>query len=98
MYPGLSISRSIGDLIAHKVGVTSQPNVSIVDLKQEDKFLVVGSDGIWDYVSPEDMVDLLNEYSFRDSGMATELICQKVKDACAIDKLDDMTVIISIIN
>lgn len=29
MYPGLSISRSLGDILAHHIGVTSEPNVKI---------------------------------------------------------------------
>lgn len=29
MYPGLSTSRSLGDLLAHHIGVTSEPNIKI---------------------------------------------------------------------
>jgi hypothetical protein len=32
MYPGLSTSRSLGDVLAHHIGVTSEPNVKVVDL------------------------------------------------------------------
>ena len=32
MYPGLSTSRSLGDLLAHHIGVTSEPNIKIMDI------------------------------------------------------------------
>jgi hypothetical protein len=32
MYPGLSISRSLGDILAHHIGVTSEPKVKVVDI------------------------------------------------------------------
>lgn len=47
MYPGLKVSRTIGDLISHQIGVISQPNTQIVDFKPNDKLLVVGTAGLW---------------------------------------------------
>ena len=31
-YPGLSTTRSLGDLLAHHIGVTSEPSVRIVNM------------------------------------------------------------------
>ena len=97
MYPGLSTSRSLGDLLAHKIGVTSEPNIKIVNLGPNDKFIAMGSDGIWDNIGYEDVLDIVNEYGLRDPGMSSEYICSKVKDICVSDNslLDDMTIIIS---
>lgn len=33
MYPGLTISRSLGDLIAHQIGVTSEPEFVSYELQ-----------------------------------------------------------------
>jgi len=30
MFPGISISRSLGDFMAHKIGVTSEPTTGLV--------------------------------------------------------------------
>ena len=32
MYPGLTITRSLGDLLAHHIGVTSEPDVKVHDI------------------------------------------------------------------
>ena len=48
--PGLAMSRSAGDLIASQVGVSSQPDVTIHDLTPIDKFLILASDGLWEFL------------------------------------------------
>jgi hypothetical protein len=34
-FPGLSTSRSLGDLLAHHIGVTSEPSVRIINLSKQ---------------------------------------------------------------
>jgi len=31
-YPGLSMTRSLGDLLAHHIGVTSEPTVRVINM------------------------------------------------------------------
>ena len=50
MEPGLALSRTLGDKMAHKVGVISTPEVRRHQIREEDKFVIVGSDGLWDKV------------------------------------------------
>jgi len=61
MYPGLKVTRTIGDLIAHQIGVTSEPNTRVINISSNDKFLVMGTDGLWDFLSPEALVRHLNQ-------------------------------------
>jgi hypothetical protein len=35
MYPGLSTTRSLGDLLAHQIGVTSEPSIKIMNITKE---------------------------------------------------------------
>lgn len=37
------------------VGVIPKPDVSIVELGPEDTCLVLGSDGVFDYMSPDEV-------------------------------------------
>ena len=46
--PGLAVARSIGDLVAHEVGVSCEPEVFEKELDSDDHFIIIGSDGIWD--------------------------------------------------
>jgi len=49
--PGLAMTRSIGDGIAKDIGVTAEPEIKSYFITDEDKFLLVASDGIWEYIS-----------------------------------------------
>jgi len=54
--PGLAVARSIGDIVAHEVGVSCEPEVFEKVLDSADHFIVVGSDGIWDSMSSCEVV------------------------------------------
>lgn len=49
------MSRSLGDRVAHSVGVSSAPEVMEFHLKREDKFIVIASDGVWEFLSNEEV-------------------------------------------
>lgn len=51
--PGLAMSRSIGDMLAHMVGVSTDPEVMRFELGPEHKFIVIASDGVWEFLSNE---------------------------------------------
>ena len=60
--PGLAMSRSFGDEIARKVGVFAEPEVKIFPFLEEDKFIVIASDGLWEYVSNDEVIEIVSEY------------------------------------
>ncbi|MCQ2821310.1 MAG: protein phosphatase 2C domain-containing protein [archaeon] len=43
--PGLAVARSIGDVVAHEVGVSCEPEVFEKELDADDHFIIIGSDG-----------------------------------------------------
>jgi protein phosphatase 2C len=58
---GLSVSRSIGD-IDTKPYVSHLPEIFDYDLNEDDKFLIIGCDGVWDVLNNQDAVFfVLNE-------------------------------------
>ncbi|OMJ80291.1 hypothetical protein SteCoe_19496 [Stentor coeruleus] len=57
--PGLAMSRSIGDLIAGQVGVSHIPEVIVHEFDQSDKFIIIASDGIWEFISSEECVQMI---------------------------------------
>jgi len=52
-FPGLAMSRSLGDSCLDDIGVLPVPEVTIRALKPKDRFLVVASDGVWQVMSNE---------------------------------------------
>lgn len=61
-YPGLAMSRSLGDQVAHSVGVISIPEIQQFILEEEDKFLVIASDGVFEFLSNEDIANIIMPY------------------------------------
>lgn len=54
--PGLAMSRALGDALAHRVGVSAVPDVSTHELGPTDRFLILASDGVWEFITNEEAV------------------------------------------
>lgn len=59
--PGLNMSRSLADTLAHKVGVSSEPEIMIADLDATSRFLVVASDGLLEFMAPDEVMEMLKQ-------------------------------------
>lgn len=57
----LAITRAMGDHQFKKDGLSAKPSVSKYVLRPFDKYLVVASDGIWDFLPEEDTVALCKD-------------------------------------
>jgi serine/threonine protein phosphatase PrpC len=88
--PGLAMSRSIGDDIAKSVGVCSNPEFNSRTLTKFDHFLIIASDGVWEFIDSQEAVQIVG--SMLDSG----------KEAYAWSRIDggvdDITVLVVFIN
>ena len=60
--PGLAMTRSFGDTIAHSVGVISEPEIKRYDFTGNEKFIIIASDGIWEYISSEECVNIVKKF------------------------------------
>lgn len=47
------MSRSFGDRVAHSVGVSAEPETFEFSLGMNDKFIVIASDGVWEFMNNE---------------------------------------------
>ena len=45
------MSRSFGDMMAKRVGVIDEPEIIIEKINSNSRFIVVASDGVWEYLS-----------------------------------------------
>ncbi len=66
-FPGLAMSRSIGDLKIKTFGVIPHPGISEYDLNNLTKYIVICSDGVWDQLSNEIVKDLGKNYYVEDN-------------------------------
>ena len=56
--PGLAISRSFGDTVAAQVGVMAEPVVRTFALTRDVRFLILATDGLWQFMTSQEAVDL----------------------------------------
>ena len=56
------MSRSIGDLVAGSVGVIPDPEILEYTTIPDDKFLVIASDGVFEFLANEDVVRTVVPY------------------------------------
>ena len=57
-FPGLAMSRSLGDYVAHQYGVSSEPELTEYNIQPQDEFLIVASDGVWEFLTNQEVIDI----------------------------------------
>lgn len=62
--PGLAMSRSLGDAIAHTAGVSSTPEIHEYDIEEgKDMFLILGTDGLWEFITDDEAAEIADRES-----------------------------------
>lgn len=59
MYPGTAFTRSLGDSIAESIGVVANPEIVVLELTQDHPFFVIASDGVFEFLSSQAVVDMV---------------------------------------
>ena len=98
VYPGIAMSRSIGDFIATKLGVIPEPKFIEEKIDKDCKFIVVASDGVWEFLDNETVKNMvLPFYEKNDpAGACKELIKKSTEFWNQEDiVVDDITVVIA---
>ncbi|KAG6414606.1 hypothetical protein SASPL_121979 [Salvia splendens] len=102
----LDISRAIGgvefkssiSLPPEEQMVIADPEVKTVEFTNEDEFIVIATDGIWDSMSSQEVVEFIHEQLQHESKLSS--VCEKVLDWCLAptnkvgDGCDNMTMIL----
>ncbi|XP_065848477.1 probable protein phosphatase 2C 60 isoform X2 [Euphorbia lathyris] len=102
----LNLARAIGDmefkqnkfLPAEKQIVTANPDINTVELCDDDEFVVLACDGIWDCLSSQQLVDFIHEQLLTETKLS--VVCERVLDRCLApstaggEGCDNMTMIL----
>jgi len=96
---GLAMTRSIGDHSLKKSGVIANPVVTQYRLDNEDKFIIVASDGIWEFMSSSEAIHIVQQCFEKGKGASdacNELISVAMKKwkEEEDDYRDDITAIV----
>jgi len=97
----LALSRAFGDDVVRPIGVNSEVELSVVRLGTDDAFVIVASDGLWEFMGSQEVVDMVGE--MRDQGMGGQEVSEAlVRKAAGLwadreDVVDDITVGVAIL-
>ena len=62
-YPGLAMSRSIGDYVAKSLGVINEPDIYEINIvKNNVNAIILSSDGLWDVINYNQLEKIMLEY------------------------------------
>jgi serine/threonine protein phosphatase PrpC len=95
--PGLAMTRSFGDRVAATVGVMSEPEIKEFTYEEGDKFMIIASDGIWEFISSQECVDIIkNFYDKNDLKGCCEYLYQESSKRWLKEEevIDDTTLIL----
>ena len=59
IYGVLMLSRCFGDWNIKNYGVSCEPHIAKIELNEDDLYLVIASDGVWDYMKDEEFKVLM---------------------------------------
>lgn len=59
-----------------RVGVTSEPECTVRELMPVDKFMILASDGVWEFIESQDAVDIVGNCETVEEG------CRQVRKCC----------------
>ena len=93
-FPGCAFTRSLGDLLADRIGVYAEPEILTTEVTRNDEILVIASDGIFEFLTNQGVIDICAK-------------CESPSEACELlvkesysqwlrfeDRTDDITVIV----
>ena len=83
---GLNLSRAIGDhaykkksaLPAEEQAITALPDIRTLTLDDQDEFMIIACDGIWNFMSSQDVIDFVRH---RLDKKTLSQICEEVSFA-----------------
>jgi len=84
------VTRSLGDADLRATGVLAAPEITTHELGEEDEFVILASDGLWDKLSNEDAVALVHDTVKEPDMAATRLATEALTRGAA----DNITVVV----
>ncbi|KAI3746030.1 hypothetical protein L6452_08445 [Arctium lappa] len=93
--PGLAMARAFGDFCLKDFGLISVPEVSYRRLTEKDEFIVLATDGIWDVLTNEEVINIVAsaESHSRAAQAVVESAVRAWRHKFPTSKVDDCAVV-----
>ena len=96
-FPGLAMSRSIGDFNGKNIGIIPEPEIIECNLSFYCKYIVICSDGVWEFLNNKDVMNIGKKFYLENNprALCKELIDKSTKFWEKNDiVIDDITVVV----
>jgi len=98
---GLAMARSIGDHAVKSVGVISEPVVTTHTLHNNDEFMIIATDGVWEFITSDEAVKIVAKHFDEEGKGDASIACQDLIETAALrwkehegDYRDDITAVV----
>ncbi|KAL5203990.1 hypothetical protein ABZP36_008861 [Zizania latifolia] len=98
--PGLAMARAFGDFCLKDFGLISVPDVTYRRITENDEFVILATDGVWDVLSNQEVVDVIASCSGRSMAARSvvDLANQTWKFKYPTSKTDDCAAVCLFLN
>ena len=97
--PGCAFTRSLGDAVAEEVGVFAEPEVLSWRLGPSDRYVIIASDGVFEFLTSQAVVDILSTYGSNVMDGAKSVIAEAYRLWLTYDvRTDDISIIVLVIS
>jgi serine/threonine protein phosphatase PrpC len=102
-YPGLNMSRCLGDLLGHQdCGISCEPEINQVEIAKEcagkESILLLCSDGVWEFITHPEALAICGEFKEDKAMQAAEKLAKEAWDRWIKEEggavVDDITVVL----
>jgi serine/threonine protein phosphatase PrpC len=102
-YPGLNMSRCLGDLLGHQdAGCSAEPETSVVKIEPLHNALLLCSDGVWEFIKPDEAVKIVMALPADQAQAAADKLAKEAWDRWIHEEgghvVDDITVVLVHLN
>ena len=93
VYGQLMLSRAFGDWELKNYGVSCEPHVVKMEIEEEDKYIVIASDGVWDVMEDDDAYGL-----YKNANNSRELCNNIVQTSLERGSMDNISCFVIALN
>lgn len=98
--PGLAMARALGDFCLKEYGLSAIPHVSHREITNDDEFVVLATDGVWDVLSNDEVASIVEKAE--PKGLAAKSVvdtaAKKWKRKFSHIRMDDCAVVCHFLN
>ncbi len=93
-FPGLAMSRALGDEFAKIYGVIAVPDISHRTILPQDLFVVLCSDGVWDVMSESTVANIIHSHTRQNIQAAVDHVIDRARQLWRPAPIDDITCLV----